>query len=113
MPATLSLVIELETQERAKRSRLAAVFGGLSFGPLGGYLLQDYEWNAVFLVNLPVVLVALIGGHFFRRRGMRMPRRRTIWGVVDHGLFALVYGSSAGVKATRQRAVFARPAGGS
>ena len=70
MPATLSLVTSSfrDPKERAQAIAIwAAVFGlGIGVGPLlGGYLLQDYEWNAVFLVNLPVVLVALIGGHFF------------------------------------------------
>ncbi|MBN1563732.1 MAG: MFS transporter [Anaerolineae bacterium] len=70
MPATLSLVTATfdDVKERAQAIALwAAIFGlGIGVGPLlGGWLLEHYEWNSVFFVNLPVVAAALIGGHFF------------------------------------------------
>ena len=107
MPATLSLVTSSfrDPKERAQAIAIwAAVFGlGIGVGPLlGGYLLQDYEWNAVFLVNLPVVLVALIGGHFFleesRDENAPSPDYPGVLLSIT-GLFALVYGIiEAGVK---------------
>jgi MFS transporter, DHA2 family, multidrug resistance protein len=42
---------------------VAAYSVGVSAGPvLGGLLLEHFWWGSVFLVNLPVVAVALVGG---------------------------------------------------
>ena len=43
------------------------MFGlGIGLGPLiGGSLLTVFNWTAVFLVNVPIAIVALIGGAFF------------------------------------------------
>jgi EmrB/QacA subfamily drug resistance transporter len=38
----------------------------VAFGPLiGGFLLAHFWWGSVFLVNVPVVAIALLGGHYF------------------------------------------------
>jgi predicted MFS family arabinose efflux permease len=38
---------------------------GIAVGPLlGGWLLEHYSWHSVFLVNIPVTLVALPAGYF-------------------------------------------------
>ena len=38
---------------------------GIALGPvIGGVLLAHFSWGSIFLVNIPVVVVALIGGHF-------------------------------------------------
>ena len=35
----------------------------LAFGPItGGFLLEHYWWGSVFLVNVPIVVVALTCG---------------------------------------------------
>ena len=67
MPATLSLLTNVFTNptERGRAIGIwAAVAGaGGSVGPLlGGLLLQHFWWGSVFLINLPVVAVALVGG---------------------------------------------------
>ena len=42
---------------------MAAV--GIALGPvIGGLLLAHFGWGSIFMVNIPVVVVALIGGHF-------------------------------------------------
>ena len=68
MPATLSiLTIVFPPQERA---RAIAVWAGLAgagaaIGPVaGGWLLEHFWWGSVFLVNLPLIAVALVGGRF-------------------------------------------------
>ncbi len=68
MPATLSILITVfPPQERA---RAIAVWAGLAgagaaIGPIaGGWLLEHFWWGSVFLVNLPVIAVALVGGRF-------------------------------------------------
>jgi len=100
MPATLSILTATfrEPKERARAIAIwAAVFGlGLGLGPvIGGLLLEHFHWGSVFLINLPIVVVAIIGDHFFvaDSRDESAPRP-DLPGVVLSitGLFALVYG---------------------
>jgi DHA2 family methylenomycin A resistance protein-like MFS transporter len=63
LPATLALITGTfpDARERGRAVGLWAGAGGLSLvlGPvLGGVLLRWFAWRAVFLVNLPVALVA-------------------------------------------------------
>jgi EmrB/QacA subfamily drug resistance transporter len=67
MPATLSILSNVFTQpsERAKAIAIwSAVSGlGVAIGPtLGGWLLEHFSWGSIFMVNLPIVAVALITG---------------------------------------------------
>jgi EmrB/QacA subfamily drug resistance transporter len=70
MPATLSIISNVFTVP-AERARAIAVWAGFSamgiaLGPLsGGWLLQHFWWGSVFMVNIPVVTLALIGGRLF------------------------------------------------
>jgi EmrB/QacA subfamily drug resistance transporter len=68
MPATLSILTNVfPRNERAKAIGIWAGVSGLGIvaGPtLGGLLLQHFWWGSVFLINVPVVLVALVVGHF-------------------------------------------------
>jgi len=99
MPATLSLITASfpNPKERAQAIAIwAAIFGlGLGVGPLlGGFLLEHFEWSAVFFVNLPVAAVALIGGQLFlsesRDEHAPSPDFPGV-GLSITGLFALVY----------------------
>jgi EmrB/QacA subfamily drug resistance transporter len=70
MPATLSIVTNVFTiaTERARAIAIWAGFSalGIALGPLaGGYLLQHFFWGSVFLVNIPVVILALVLGRVF------------------------------------------------
>jgi EmrB/QacA subfamily drug resistance transporter len=69
MPATLSIITGVFTDhaERTKAIGLwSAVSGlGVAIGPLaGGWLLAHFSWDSIFLVNLPIVAVALIAGRW-------------------------------------------------
>ncbi len=100
MPSTLSLITATfrDPKERSQAIGIwAAMFAlGVGIGPLaGGLLLEHFAWNSVFLVNLPVVVIALIGGYFFieESRDVNAPPP-DVPGVLLSvtGLFALVYG---------------------
>jgi EmrB/QacA subfamily drug resistance transporter len=69
MPATLSIITNIFTgQERGRAIAIwAAVAGlGIVIGPmLGGWLLGNFWWGSVFLVNIPIVAIALLLGFFF------------------------------------------------
>ena len=66
MPATLSIISNVfPREERAKAigiwSGMAAL--GIGLGPLmGGLLLEWFDWSSVFLLNVPVALIALAAG---------------------------------------------------
>lgn len=68
MPATLSILTTVfPPQERAKA---IAVWAGLAgaggaLGPIAsGWLLESYSWGSVFLVNIPLVVLALVAGRW-------------------------------------------------
>src|SRR5580765_5276230 len=66
MPATLSIITN--TFEGAERGRAIGVWAGVAgfgivLGPvIGGWLLGHFWWGSVFLVNVPVVALAIIAG---------------------------------------------------
>jgi EmrB/QacA subfamily drug resistance transporter len=68
MPSTLSILTNVFPP--AERGRAIAIWAGVSglgigIGPIaGGLLLAHYWWGAIFLVNVPVVIVAITAGRF-------------------------------------------------
>jgi MFS family permease len=64
LPLSLAVLPVMFTPE--ERPRAIAAVGGATFlgypiGPiLGGWLLDHYWWGSVFLINIPVVLIAII-----------------------------------------------------
>jgi EmrB/QacA subfamily drug resistance transporter len=66
MPATLSILTNVfPPKERAKAVALWAGVsgGGTAFGPLlSGFVLEHFSWHSVFLLNIPLILIALIAG---------------------------------------------------
>jgi EmrB/QacA subfamily drug resistance transporter len=69
MPATLSIITDVFPRE--ERGRAIAIWAGASglgvgLGPLiGGLLLDHFWWGSVFLINVPIVVVAVVLGRFF------------------------------------------------
>src|ERR1700758_645545 len=69
-PTTLGLITNIFTDPvpRAKAIGLwAAMVGvGVAVGPIsGGWLLEHFWWGAIFLVNIPIAVVAIVGGILF------------------------------------------------
>jgi EmrB/QacA subfamily drug resistance transporter len=69
-PTTLGLITNIFTDPipRAKAIGLwAAMVGvGVAVGPIsGGWLLEHFWWGAIFVVNIPIAVVAIIGGVLF------------------------------------------------
>ncbi|MDJ1133540.1 MFS transporter [Streptomyces iconiensis] len=64
MPATLAIVMNVfprEEQPKAIGIWAGGVGLAIAIGPItGGLLLQHFWWGSVFLVNVPIVLVALL-----------------------------------------------------
>jgi EmrB/QacA subfamily drug resistance transporter len=68
MPATLSVLTNVfPAHERGKAIAVWAGIagGGAAIGPLAsGFLLEHFAWGSVFLVNVPIIAVALVAGWF-------------------------------------------------
>jgi EmrB/QacA subfamily drug resistance transporter len=67
MPSTLSIITNVfPPRERGRAIGIwAGVAGfGIVLGPvIGGWLLEHFWWGSVFLVNVPVVAVAILAGY--------------------------------------------------
>jgi EmrB/QacA subfamily drug resistance transporter len=106
LPATLSTVTAtFPLKERPQAISIwAAIFGlGVGLGPLiGGFLLDHFAWNSVFLINIPVAIIAFIGGALYLNDTKDShPPALDYPGVLLSiaGLFVLVYGIiEAGVR---------------
>lgn len=99
LPATLSIVTTTFTAEERPQAiaTWAAIFGlGVGIGPVvGGFLVQNIGWHSVFLINLPVIAVALIGGQIYlgETREPDAPPLDIPGALMSIvGLFALIYG---------------------
>ena len=68
MPATLAIIVEtFEGHHRARAIGIWAGIGGIggAAGPLvGGLLLHHFWWGSVFLINVPIAAIAIIGALF-------------------------------------------------
>ncbi|MEY4996312.1 MAG: hypothetical protein RLZ67_1037, partial [Actinomycetota bacterium] len=66
-PATLAIItnIFIDPIERAKAIGLWSAVSGMAvaFGPVaGGFMLEHFWWGSVFLINIPIVAIALLIG---------------------------------------------------
>ncbi|MBU4611099.1 MFS transporter [Achromobacter sp. GG226] len=99
MPATLSLIrlSFSDTRERALAIGIWAsvASGGAALGPVvGGVLLEHFWWGSVFLINVPIVLLAIVATLWLVPARPGNPARR--WDLVGSlqamaGLMGLAY----------------------
>ncbi len=108
MPVSLSIItVIFPPQERGKAIGVwsAAVGGAVALGPvLGGLLLEHpnwfhwltgNDWGSVFFINVPVVLIGIVGITILVPETKNPnPRRLDPWGLALSviGLFLVVYG---------------------
>ena len=68
MPATLSILTSVFPPElRGRAIGVWAGFAGVgaAIGPIaGGWLLENFYWGSVFFLNIPIVALAIVGGHW-------------------------------------------------
>jgi len=99
MPATLSVITNVfDSKERGRAIAVWAGASGLAIaiGPItGGLLLEYFWWGSVFLVNVPIVLLAIVGILLLVPESKDpRPRRLDVVGVMLSiaGLVLVVYG---------------------
>ena len=99
MPLSLAVIPTIfSEQERPRAIAIggAGMFLGLPLGPLvAGWLLTHYEWGSIFLINAPIVVIALIGVWLFipESRDSNAPRVDFVGAVLAiAGVTSLVYG---------------------
>jgi EmrB/QacA subfamily drug resistance transporter len=99
MPATLSLLVSVFTDTRERSMAVgawAATAGlGVALGPvIGGLALSRFWWGSIFLVNAPLVAIAMVAGHRLIPETRDPVVRRIDWagaGLSGAGLVALVW----------------------
>jgi DHA2 family multidrug resistance protein len=81
----MAQAIIVATYPPARRAFAQGVFGmavvvGPAIAPaIGGYLAEEYNWRWVFILVLPLCLLAFIGVYFFIRDPERTPSARLDW----------------------------------
>src|SRR6266540_4137994 len=96
--AAAVLPVIFPPQERAKAISFFAIGMGVGvpLGPIiGGYLLKHFWWGSVFLVNVPVVVVALVAVMLLvpESKDPAPPRIDVVGGLLSTaGLVSFVYG---------------------
>jgi DHA2 family multidrug resistance protein-like MFS transporter len=96
MQSILPSMFAPDERQRAIGFAGAGSFIGLPLGPLlAGWLLTHYEWGSIFLINAPVVVVAVIGVWLFVPENKDPNPKRLDWiGALLEvvGVTGLVYG---------------------
>lgn len=92
----LSQTFLLDINPREKAGQAMAMWGaGIMVGPiigptLGGWLTESYNWRWVFLINLPVGVMALLGCLAFLPR---VPRKHRSFDMTGFALLSLAIGA--------------------
>jgi EmrB/QacA subfamily drug resistance transporter len=107
MPSTLAIITNVFPRE--ERGKAVGAWGamngvGVALGPLvGGLLLEHFSWSAIFLINIPIVVTALVVGLFLVPNSQDPnPRRMDISGTLLSAItllllvFGLIKGSDWG-----------------
>ncbi len=100
LPQTLSIIRASFTDPSARVKAIgiwAGIFGlGYAIGPVvGGILLEYFDWYSVFLLNIPISILAFVGGILYleESRDAHAPRLDSPGVILSIiALFSIVYG---------------------
>lgn len=99
LPLSMSILpVLFHGAERTKAMMIWAMANmlGIPLGPIvGGWLLKHYDWGSVFLLNLPLVAVAIVAiGWLLPESRSEAKRRLDVPGILTSsvGLVSLTYG---------------------
>ncbi|ASU83171.1 MFS transporter [Nocardiopsis gilva YIM 90087] len=100
MPSTMSLLRNIFLNPRQRLLAVAIWASGFSAGAalgpvIGGWLLEHYWWGSVFLINLPVMALTLVGVPLLVRESRNPTPGRLDWASVALSMGAMlpsVYG---------------------
>ena len=107
-PATLAIIVNVFTDPKERAAAIgiwtAMVGVAVAIGPIaGGLLLEHFWWGSIFMVNIPVVIVAIVLGAFLLPESRdpkvgRMDYRGLVLSAVGVGLviWAIIEGPSWG-----------------
>jgi MFS transporter, DHA2 family, multidrug resistance protein len=94
--AVIPVLFRPEERQKAIALMASATFISFPIGPIvGGYLLDHFWWGSVFLINVPIVVLALIAVAVLLPESRSEQRRRVdVLGVVlsSAGLAGVTYG---------------------
>jgi MFS transporter, DHA2 family, multidrug resistance protein len=115
--AVIPVLFAPEERQRAIALMASATFISFPIGPIvGGYLLDHFWWGSVFLINVPVVVLALVAVAFLLPESRSEQRPSVdVLGVIlsSAGLVGLTYGFiQAGQKGWTDTAALAAIAAG-
>ena len=108
MPATLAVIVNVfEEKEKPKAIAIWAMMAGIgvALGPiLGGALLKYFYWGSVFVVNVPIAVVAIAASLFLvpdsrdpNKRPLDNPGALLSMGAVSALILAIIEGPGWGV----------------
>jgi EmrB/QacA subfamily drug resistance transporter len=99
LPLVTSILPSMFAEDERQRAiglSGAGAFFGLPLGPLvAGWLLTHYDWGSIFLINAPVVVIAVLGAWFFVPESKDPNPKRLDWiGALLEmaGVTGIVYG---------------------
>ena len=100
LPATLSIIriTFSDTKERDFAMGIwgAVAAGGAAVGPaVGGFLLEYFWWGSVFLINVPIILIAMVGTILLVPKNQPNPSQSWSFSssiIVTVGLIVTTYG---------------------
>jgi DHA2 family multidrug resistance protein len=81
----ISQAILLSAYPRSETAKAMSIFStGVMVGPIlgpivGGYLTEAYSWRWCFYINVPIGILAVIGGLIFIPETERLPGRKLDW----------------------------------
>jgi MFS transporter, DHA2 family, multidrug resistance protein len=111
MPSTLSIIADM-FRDKQERQKAIAIWGmtfgiGFTIGPLlGGWLVDEFGWEAVFYINIPVVIISFVLGHNWlpESKDMLTPKADfvgmtlsslalllIVYGIIEAGLFGWMH----------------------